>query len=966
MWPLNMLSSLKDRKGRRAARRSQRAGRPRRACVKLGLETLEERRLLSATITVTTTADDPTTPIAGQTTLRDAINQANANPGSTIVFDIPATDPGYGNGVWTIRPTAFLPTITGAGTTIIGTSRNSGNLLETRLDGTKVSTISDGLHVGASNVSISELEIVNWFGGGLLVQGNASNTSILGNSISNNAGQGIFVQSNASNTSIINNEISNNANQGVQIAAGASNTVIQGNAIGSNGKEGILVDAGSIPNSTTIGGPGVGNSINGNSKSGIDILGDAENVVVQGNEVGGNGANGITVGYLDLAPPGNADSSGVTIGGGTGAEGNDIGGNRGNGVEIDGSNNIVQHNTITENKMNGVEVYAGKQNLIQGNSMYGNRSLSIQLDGTANNSIAAPVLTAANYQFDSSGHPSVKIQGNLPLSTGAPNGTYVLEVFANTPAATPQDQIFLGTVKVTANGSVSNPFTGTFLFTGGRMQDPIGIMATVTDPDGNTSKFSEALSVAPPSVITVTTTADQHEYILGQTMYRDALGIAYNNPGSKIVFNIPTSDPGFKNGVWTIRPTEELPEGDLSGATIDGSSQPGGALGKPVIILDGSLVGKPSDHQAYGVYINGSNNTIEGLDIVNWSDDGIEIDDAGIASNNNVIRGNYIGIDPTGTKAEGNGVGIHVDPGARGTIIGGLGPGEGNVISGNLGAGIDAQSSVTVEGNRIGTSANGKNAVGNGGDGILIEQAFGGGDAIGGAVAGASNNIAYNGNDGVKITDTFDPKLYPITANVAVLTNSIYGNSNQGIQLQNGVNNNQAAPDLTTAAFASATTLKISGVLTGAANTTYRVEVFASPPGNNVQGKTFLGAQNVTTNGAATAFTITLNVPAGLGTTALTVTATDPKNNTSPFSNAVQATPPPAAPPPLVPPTLHVPPLLAFLNSLLGGVETVNGNGTETIMDSLFGFPLLVSTFDAQGNLVSVLLFGFNITFLFI
>lgn len=73
---------------------------------------------------------------------------------------------------------------------------------------------------------------------------------------------------------------------------------------------------------------------------------------------------------------------------------------------------------------------------------------------------------------------------------------------------------------------------------------------------------------------------------------------------------------------------------------------------------------------------------------------------------------------------------------------------------------------------------------------------------------------------------------------------------------------------------------------------------------------------------------------------------------------------PPPAPPP--PPTLELPPLLAFFDSLLGGMETMNTNGTETITDRFFGFPLLVSTFDHTGKLVSVDLLGsIDITFLF-
>ncbi len=72
---------------------------------------------------------------------------------------------------------------------------------------------------------------------------------------------------------------------------------------------------------------------------------------------------------------------------------------------------------------------------------------------------------------------------------------------------------------------------------------------------------------------------------------------------------------------------------------------------------------------------------------------------------------------------------------------------------------------------------------------------------------------------------------------------------------------------------------------------------------------------------------------------------------------------PPVPPAPPAPPVLQIPPLLAFLNSLLGGgIETVNANGTETLTDSLFGISLIVSTFDSSGELMDVTLLGMNIT----
>jgi hypothetical protein len=88
----------------------------------------------------------------------------------------------------------------------------------------------------------------------------------------------------------------------------------------------------------------------------------------------------------------------------------------------------------------------------------------------------------------------------------------------------------------------------------------------------------------------------------------------------------------------------------------------------------------------------------------------------------------------------------------------------------------------------------------------------------------------------------------------------------------------------------------------------------------------------------------------------------------------VQPPPPPggSSPPPphgssptQKPPTLHTPPLLAFFDALLEGIEKVNGNETETVTDSFFGNPLLISTYEGSGDLMSVTLFGINVTSLF-
>jgi hypothetical protein len=68
---------------------------------------------------------------------------------------------------------------------------------------------------------------------------------------------------------------------------------------------------------------------------------------------------------------------------------------------------------------------------------------------------------------------------------------------------------------------------------------------------------------------------------------------------------------------------------------------------------------------------------------------------------------------------------------------------------------------------------------------------------------------------------------------------------------------------------------------------------------------------------------------------------------------------------PVTPPTLHTPFLLALFDKLLHGVETVNANGTETVIDSIFGLPLLMSTYGSTGNLEQVTFMGLNVTTLF-
>src|SRR5262245_49862727 len=113
---------------RRSGRKGTRARPPRRT--RLGFETLEDRLAPATTFTVITAGDNGNnvSPLAGS--LRQAILQANANPGLDIIhFNIP------GAGFKTISPTKALPAVTGA-TIIDGTTQPGGFIVPAvELDG---------------------------------------------------------------------------------------------------------------------------------------------------------------------------------------------------------------------------------------------------------------------------------------------------------------------------------------------------------------------------------------------------------------------------------------------------------------------------------------------------------------------------------------------------------------------------------------------------------------------------------------------------------------------------------------------------------------------------------------------------------------------------------------------------------------------------------------------------------------
>ena len=383
------------------------------------IETLEDRRLLT-TFFVTSTLD------AGPATLRQAIIDANASPGSNIIdFNI------NGSGVHKISlTTTALPTIINS-VLIDGTSQpaNGGTTVTTPLIQVDGSTLPAGtndgltvnLPVGTSPSTIRGLAIGGFTGSGIVINGAGGNSvqgSLIGTTPDGTAaaanGNGILINGSPNNsiggTQIaFRNLISGNTGNGIRVqGAGATGTQVQGNLIGTDigGTKAIPNDIGvevSGAANSTIGGP-IGqarNVISGNTTFGIQITATgASNNAVQGNYVGLNAsgtgaiANGVGV-EIDGAATGNS------IGGSAVANRNVISGNTTSNIQIIAStNNVIVGNTVGLNSDGTAAI-----NLTQATKA----GIEIE-DGATGNTIGGISAVANNIVSGSAG-PNIQVRG---------------------------------------------------------------------------------------------------------------------------------------------------------------------------------------------------------------------------------------------------------------------------------------------------------------------------------------------------------------------------------------------------------------------------------------------------------------------------------------------------------------------------------------------------------------------------
>ncbi len=666
--------------------------------------------------TVTNTND------SGTGSLRAAILGSNGSPGgNTIGFSITES------GVQTISLMSALPSIMEP-VDIVGTTGSSGQPL-IQLDGTNAGSDAIGLNLvsGSAGSTISGLIIDNFTNAGIELE--STGNTVFGSYIGTNAagsaagsqpmGYG-FVVTAASNTIGgttvgAGDVISGNTGAGILIlGSAATGNTVEGNKIGTDVTGTVAVANGygvdlDVAPDNTIGGTvsGSANLISGNTNYGVLVGGSSSS----GNLVAGNLIGTDITGTVALANGNDgvyiSDAPDNTIGGPAAGDGNVISGNLGGGIVLyDSVATLIEGNkigtdasgtTALGNSGSGILVYGGGSgNTIGGTAAgAGNLISYIYLSGTSQNTVQGNLI-------------GTDITGTVALSPTTPSQGIILGDAA--------ENLIGGTIAGAGN-VIGGESTGILLFAGSTA-NLVEANFVGTNSSGSSSLGNRGDGIA---------VSDASDNTIGGT-----------TTGAGNVVSGNQSD-----GIYISGSSGTVVQGNKIGTDVTGEV----ALpneGPGILTQDGS--GNTIGGAAFGAGNLISGNTGDGIDI---------IDDTG-----DVVAGNMIGTDVTGTVALGNnGVGVYVVLGASANTIGGTAAGAGNIISGNAeqgilfdGAGVTGN---VVEGNYIGTNLTGTAAVANTGDGVQITGGATN-NTVGGITAtpgtGAGNLISGNTGNGVEVS----------------------------------------------------------------------------------------------------------------------------------------------------------------------------------------------------------------------
>ncbi len=865
---------------------------------------------------------------AGAGSLRQAILDANANPGADII-NVTAN--------YYINVLSPLPTITDQ-------LSITNNRLE--IDGASCSPNNNGLYVNAANCTINRLYVYR-FTVGIRIE--RANTTVSACNIGMTTADlalanqiGVFITS--SDNQIISSFISGNSGSGIILdGAGAIRNKIQSCYIGvksdgitalANGTQGVLLQSGASSNIIGTDSDGLndateGNLLSGNGASGVRIIAGSNQNIVAGNKIGTN-ING-TAALANLsAGIYISNSNNNQIGGGLAAQRNIISCNRWDGIDIisNSTGNKVQGNYI------GVDIN-GTANL--GNRYYGIYTQDVTYtligtnadginDATEGNVIAGNSFTAIHLFMNC--HYNI-VAGNLMGTNAAgtaiiANGLFNLYVNASNynqiggPLAVQRNLIsgsnsygiyienctqinkiqgnYIGTNKA-GTAALPNRSYGIWAF------NSLTNLIVGTDGDG-VNDATEGNLISGNNNYGIYIEANTYSNVFaGNLIGTNATGtgilpngggiyITGGNNNNKIggslaaQRNIISGNGGHGIGIESGTSGTKI-QNNYIGTDITGTLDLGNRAHGVYLILNvtNTVIGTDGD---------GVNDANEGNLISGNKDCGIRIHNT---SPGNVVAGNLIGTNAAGTAAVGNtNYGVLISGGSINNTIGTNGNGvsdalEGNLISGNYnGVFIDNSSRNIVTGNKIGTDKAGTVSVANTHDGVYLKSAND--NRIGGTGTDDANTIAFNTLRGIAVESG--------TGN-AFRRNSIFSNGGLGIDLNvdgvtlndagdadTGPNQLQNFPVIASHQWTS-TTVRVTGTFNSEPNKVYILEFFVSvsrDPSGYGEGSRYIGTTNVSTDASGNAtydVVLAVTVPAGYYVTA---TATDPSNNTSEFSGS--------------------------------------------------------------------------------
>jgi hypothetical protein len=553
------------------------------------------------------------------------------------------------------------------------------------------------------------------------------------------------------------------------IVLGSTNTTVGGidpqdeNVIDGNGAQGILIEPGSS-----------GNQVLGNQ---IGVAGPS---FTGGYFQAGNGAEGVLIESTGTAanPSGIVYSSSNIIGGAAAGSGNIIAANHSYGVHLVGvgaTRNLVEANYIGAAPGGGFKF---------GNAQPGNLADGVRIDDAPDNQIGGPV--------SSDGNVISSNQGDGVDITGADgNGNRVESNIIGLSAA--------GTAALGNN------------------------QAGVADTSPGTM-------IGPGNVISA-----------------NLLGVRISGAGATgvvVLGNLIGTDSRGAAGLGNAEDGVEI--SSAPGATIEGNGQ-----GSQVI--SGNLVG---------------------------------VDIEGAGSTQELIEGNFIGTDRSGTADRGNSnEGVLIE-GASGNTVGGTTSAARNVISANQwGIRIDGLGATNnlIEGNNVGTDTSGTLPLGNEINGIIISSSASR-NTIGGTSAGQGNTIGYNVAAGVSVVSGTGNSIVSnsIFSNGHLGIDLVApGDPPDGVTpdepgIRTGPNDLQNYPLIVAAVPGKKGS--VQATLNSLPDTSFLIQFFSSStpdPSGYGQGQTYLGGQTIITDSEGNAL-VSLDPAGGVPVGAwLSATATN-------------------------------------------------------------------------------------------